>query len=269
MLDGRNSQLISLLAQTLLLVSVGLGASIYLTIGSPRAAFAQTLPPTLPLPPAVTSIAITVSDIRAVTTGSTSTKGFTTLLAGPVSFDLMTIGGVEEILASGPLEAGQYHAIRMKVESVVVTRDSVETAADVPSGTIRLAGIIDVEEGKATDAVLRFDSSHSLVFGPDGAIIFKPVVQLEVRPPGIGQSLTQSQVLFGSFLAGTPVEWVRDLPSALQGDGTLSMAVTDISAATAASAVPSSGVWGLVVFSGVIAAFFVLYSRRLGLKAHL
>lgn len=190
------------------------------------AAPAQIPPYPYPGPSGVTSIVVRASDIRAVRPGGAQTRGFTTVIEGPVTFDLIAVRDIEDLLGGGPLDPGKYNAMRMTIESVVVTRDGEEIIANVPSGVLKLAGSIEIEAGKTTTAVFRFEASRSLVFKSDGSVQFKPVVKLSVRKPGKSARL---QVARAGMMPSSSPAWTGRLISGLQQPGTLEIAVTDVS----------------------------------------
>lgn len=83
----------------------------------------------------ITSVVVTVSSITAHKAG---TGGFAVVVQGPISFDLLDVGGVEAVLGSAVLTTGLYTQIRLIVDSVVVTRAGIESIATVPGGVIKL-----------------------------------------------------------------------------------------------------------------------------------
>jgi len=110
---------------------------------------------------------------------SANASGWITLLAGPVSFDLMKVVGVDQILGSANITGGVFTQIRMDVTKVTgVTTDNVSYTAEVPSDKLRVVGAFNVGSGNKTTLTLDFDGTKSLIQTGNGTFQFKPVVQL-------------------------------------------------------------------------------------------
>jgi len=99
------------------------------------------------------------------------------------TFDLIELkeGGLEEILASGNVTAGNYTQIRMTIEKVEVKLGEAETEeATLPSGELKFVRPFKVLEGQTTILTLDFDGDKSVIVTGASKVIFKPAVTLNV-----------------------------------------------------------------------------------------
>ncbi|MBI4202683.1 MAG: DUF4382 domain-containing protein [Chloroflexi bacterium] len=131
--------------------------------------------------PAITAIEITVEEIQV---HSASDDQWQTVVSGPVSFDLLQVAGVEDILGSGALAPGEYTQIRLKVVSTTITEDGLPQEAQAPSDTLRIVRPFSIVAGETTIATLDFDAEQSVVSQGRGKFLLKPVVKLLVRKGG-------------------------------------------------------------------------------------
>ena len=72
-----------------------------------------------------------------------SAAGWTAVINEPKTFDLMKIMGIEELLGSSELTAGEYNQVRLDVENVEVTIGGETIVGTVPSGKLRIVGRFD------------------------------------------------------------------------------------------------------------------------------
>jgi len=126
----------------------------------------------------VSAINVTVGDIE-VQKAETET-GWISIIEEDRSFDLLKIRGVEEVLGSKEVDAGNYTQIRMDVKEVTVTIDGEPQNTVLPSGKLKLLGSFKVERDKTTVLTLDFDADKSVVITGTGKVIFKPVVKLMI-----------------------------------------------------------------------------------------
>ncbi len=133
-----------------------------------------------PPPPGVASAYVTLTKLE-VHLVSDNESGWITIIEEEVTFDLMTVIGVEEILGSANVTAGKYTQIRAEVTGVEgKTTDNVSYTAEVPSGKLKFVRPFNVEAGKTTVLTLDFDGDKSLVMTGKDKFLFKPVVKLLV-----------------------------------------------------------------------------------------
>ena len=200
---------------------------------------------------------ITASDITAHKSG---TGGFHVVVSGPVSFDLLEIGGIEKILGEADLETGKYTQMRLIIVSVVVTIDGKDVLATVPSGVVKLVGLnLQVDAEETTIVTLDFDADKQLTVQPDGEIKFRPTIKVLSRKGGSGQA--QSRV------SGV----VNAKPSTPSEDGTMQIAVTDSSVPAEATPtpaeIPSACLWSLIVLAILLAGLLAVRSGRRGKRS--
>lgn len=128
----------------------------------------------------VTSVVLTVSDIRASVSPQDTTEQWTVLVSEPKTFDLIQVKGIEDTLGTKNLPSGQYQQIRMTVNQCKATIDGATTDVEVPSGVLKLVKPFIVQEGRTTVVTLDFDANESLVQAGQ-KLHLKPVIKLLVR----------------------------------------------------------------------------------------
>ncbi|MBN2239997.1 MAG: DUF4382 domain-containing protein [Dehalococcoidales bacterium] len=189
----------------------------------------------------ITSIEVTTNLIEAsVSSGSGNEDAeWKVIIDNELSFDLIKVAGVEEILGQAELPAGTYNQIRMHVKSVLVTINGVDKEATVPSGTIKLVRPLEVKAGEKTVATFDFNAQDSVLVTGADKVTFKPVVKLLVRnsdepfvPEGFGkqadeedtEAVDESEPDTGDDSAGTGTgthgkpATTPELPQMKQGD---------------------------------------------------
>ena len=134
--------------------------------------------------PAVTQILITVRDVEVNRASGDSEAGWVTVVAEPMTFDLIALAGVEELLGSSQIDPGRYGQVRLAIDVARVTVDGEEREAAVPSDVLRVVGGFDLVAGETTVLTLDFDAERSVVLRGRGDPLLKPTVKLLVRPGG-------------------------------------------------------------------------------------
>ena len=156
----------------------------------------------------VTSVVVTVSEVqvhRAVaeqeqvegvsgnqTQQSTQQEGsgWTTidLSEDALTFDLLTITGIERFLGTSEVAAGKYTQVRLVLDDVKVglLGETEPRDATVPSKELKLVHPFDVVDGETTTIVFDFDAEKMVTVTGAGDVMVKPVVKLIVRQKGSG-----------------------------------------------------------------------------------
>ncbi len=106
------------------------------------------------------------------------------MVEGPVSFDLIAVTGIEEVLGSGALGPGEYTQVRLTITETTITVDGDQVEATVPSETLRIVRPFTIVAGETTIATLDFDAEESVVRQGNGGILIRPVIKLLVRQEG-------------------------------------------------------------------------------------
>lgn len=101
-----------------------------------------------------------------------------TIVEGPVTYDLVALIDVYELLGEAVLEAGKYTQIRLTVDSALVTIDGTEHDLTIPSGTIKLVKAFMIEEGATTTLTLDFDAQESIHATGSDKYIMKPTIKI-------------------------------------------------------------------------------------------
>ncbi|MFC2027920.1 DUF4382 domain-containing protein [Chloroflexota bacterium] len=130
----------------------------------------------------VTSVLVTANLIEAnLSQGKDEDGEWLTLIEEEVTFDLIAVAGIEEIIGNHEIPAGTYNQLRMHVTSVMVTLNGDEVQAEVPSGIVRVVRAVVVKADETTIATFDFNAEESVVVTGNDKVIFKPVVKLLVR----------------------------------------------------------------------------------------
>jgi hypothetical protein len=104
--------------------------------------------------------------------------GWFTVVEGPVTYDLIAIKDVKEVLGSKNLTAGKYTQVRLSVDEAVVTIDGVEHNLSISSGKIKLIQGFDIEAGKTTTLTLDFDAAESIRETGNGSYRMNPTIKI-------------------------------------------------------------------------------------------
>jgi plastocyanin len=211
------------------------------TAASPGATAAPTSPEPASLevrvtdapPGGVTKILLTVENIEVNAAGGAEEPGWKMVVEGPLSFDLVAVTGIEEILGSAELPPGQYGQVRLKVTEVLITINGEVQPATVPSDVLRVVGGFDLIAGATTVLTLDFDAAKSVVLRGNQPPILKPVVKLLVRRSGQPMSAAETvsepagdilvtpaaTATLPSGDAPVPAATATPAPAAANGDG--------------------------------------------------
>ncbi|MEM4271526.1 MAG: DUF4382 domain-containing protein [Candidatus Pacearchaeota archaeon] len=110
---------------------------------------------------------------------ATETKaGWIEVVKGPVTYDLIAIKDVKELLGEKKLEAGKYTQVRLKINKAVVTIDGVEYDLEVPSESLKLVKGFTITAGQTTTLTLDFDAQESIMQAGKGDYKLQPVVKI-------------------------------------------------------------------------------------------
>lgn len=112
------------------------------------------------------------------------TGEWSTVVEGPITFDLIAVTGIEELLGSETLPAGEYTQVRLSITSATIVEDSEEVEARVPSDVLKVVRPFTITAGLTTIATLDFDAEQSVVKQGTGGYLLRPVVTLLVRQEG-------------------------------------------------------------------------------------
>ena len=134
-------------------------------------------------PEGVTAIEIKASSIEAHMSGADEDQ-WVNLLTDPPVFDLVKAIGINVLLGTNDIPAGNYTQVRLDITDVTVTLNGQQVKATVPSDKLKLVGNFTIEEGKSTSISLDFDAEKSIVLAGQDKVILKPVVKLIVSKPG-------------------------------------------------------------------------------------
>ena len=105
--------------------------------------------------PAITAINLTVDNIEV---HRSSDGEWTTVVEGPVKFDLIAVAGVEEILGSETLPPGDYTQVRLHIAEASVTVDGQTIPINDPIDVLIVVKGFSIEAGVTTIATLDFDT---------------------------------------------------------------------------------------------------------------
>lgn len=126
---------------------------------------------------------VTISKIQVHLAGQNETEGaetesnWFTVVNGPVTYDLIEIKDVTEVLGQKVLDAGRYTQVRLTVDKALVTIDGIEQNLEIPSKTIKLVKGFTIEANKTTSITLDFDAQESIIQAGD-KYQMKPTIKI-------------------------------------------------------------------------------------------
>ncbi len=127
---------------------------------------------------------VTISEIQVHTAGAGNESGWTTVVEGSQTFNLVGIKDVKEYLGEKDLAAGIYTQIRLDVESAKVTINGTEHDLAIPSKTVKLVRSFEIKANETTTLTLDFDAEESVHETGDGRYTMRPAIKVLGPPPG-------------------------------------------------------------------------------------
>ncbi|MDP2719020.1 MAG: DUF4382 domain-containing protein, partial [Dehalococcoidia bacterium] len=109
-----------------------------------------------------------------------SENSWITVVKEENTFDLVALQGVEILLGTSELEAGQYTQIRLDVTKVMVTMGNEEIEAKLPGEKLKVVRPWEIKAGETTVLTLDFEADKFVVMTGKGNAQVKPVIKLEV-----------------------------------------------------------------------------------------
>ncbi len=109
-----------------------------------------------------TTICENVSQLVETCENVTDEAGWSTVVEGPVTYDLIQIKDVKEFLGSKEFEAGKYTQIRLSVDSAKLFLSGEEASLTIPSEKIKLVKNFDIVANQTTTLTLDFDAEKSV-----------------------------------------------------------------------------------------------------------
>jgi len=127
----------------------------------------------------ITSVKVTIDGAKA----HSNARGWFDVSTTSQTFDLLELKakGTQSLLASADIEPGIYEQVRLDISKVIVTDSSGDHEAKLPSGEIKISGILVVNSGSTTTANFDFIADESLHVTGNGEYILAPVIKLETR----------------------------------------------------------------------------------------
>ena len=127
----------------------------------------------------VSSIIVTVDSVRV----HSAAQGWLTVSSTPKTYDLLKLKaqGNQELLADAELIAGTYDQLRLDISSVSVTDSGGKHDAKLPSGELKIIGILSVSANSTSTAEFDFMADKSLHVTGNGKYVMAPVVKMETK----------------------------------------------------------------------------------------
>jgi hypothetical protein len=132
----------------------------------------------------IATIDVTFSEVAIHTAGENGDGEWTYITIVDGTLDLLLLqDGVDALMATGSVTAGDYTQLRVIIDTITVTLNNDDEPPEVilPSGELKLVRPFTVEEGVTTTLLLDFIAAESIVVTGAGKIIFKPVVKLTIQ----------------------------------------------------------------------------------------
>jgi hypothetical protein len=132
----------------------------------------------------IATIDVTFSEVAVHTAGDTGDGEWIYITIVDGTLDLLLLqDGVDALMATGSVTAGNYTQLRVIIDTITVTLNNDDEPPEVilPSGVLKLVRPFTVEEGVTTTLLLDFIAAESIVVTGDGKVIFQPVVKLTIQ----------------------------------------------------------------------------------------
>lgn len=123
----------------------------------------------------ISRVELAVSNISIHNAG---TDSWIVLSDQPQQFDLLELQNVQALLANKDLNAGTYNQLRFSIDRVSVDYNGTTQEAKLPSNTLKLNTIIEIDANKTSITTLDFDLNKSLHVTGNGRIIMLPVIKV-------------------------------------------------------------------------------------------
>jgi len=120
-------------------------------------------------------VELTVSNISIHNAG---TDSWITLSDQTQQFSLLELQNVQALAANKDLNAGTYNQLRFSIDRVSVEYNGTTQEAKLPSNTLKLSTIIEIDANKTSIATLDFDLNRSFHLTGNGKIIMLPVIKV-------------------------------------------------------------------------------------------
>jgi len=118
------------------------------------------------------------NNVNGTNNETNTTSGWFVVVQGPVTYDLINITNVKQLLGSEELDVGKYTQIRLNVESASIIINGTEYALNIPSSKIKLIHPFNIEQNETTTLTLDFDANESVIKTGNGTYKFQPVVRI-------------------------------------------------------------------------------------------
>ena len=138
--------------------------------------------------------ATTGNETSGEETNDTSTAGWTTVVQGPKTIDLIQVKGVTDLLGETALQPGKYTQIRVYVTSATATINGQTQTLKIPSGAIKFIHPFTIVANQTTSLIIDFNADRSIVETGNGTFIFKPVVALVTEFTAVGRDIANQKM---------------------------------------------------------------------------
>jgi hypothetical protein len=127
----------------------------------------------------VSSVKVTIDSVAV----QSATQGWIDVSSTEKTFDLLALkaSGKQALLADVNLSNGTYNQVRLSISKVVVTDDTGEHDARLPSGDLKIVGAFDAKGNSTSVVAFDFIADESLHVTGNGEYILAPVVHLQTR----------------------------------------------------------------------------------------
>lgn len=122
---------------------------------------------------------VTISSIMVHQGEVGNTSGeWTTVVAGPKTFDLVAIKDVTALIGSSDIPVGKYTQVRLSVDKATAVIDGNTVEMLIPSKEVRLIRGFNIVAGETTKLTLDFKADLSINDIGGGKYVMKPVIKI-------------------------------------------------------------------------------------------
>ncbi len=153
---------------------------------------------------AITDAAIDMSSIKNINvvveniSVHNSLDGWVNIPFTPTTYDLIKLKSNDDPikLTEVQIKEGTYQQVRLAISKVTVVDQTGEHEAKLPSGELKIVGILEVQSGNTAAVTFDFMADESLHMTGDGMYIFAPVVKLEIRKNAVVKQIGSEKMIY-------------------------------------------------------------------------
>ena len=126
----------------------------------------------------ITIVQIDIHFSAGGSANNNTSAGWITISDESMTFDLIQLKDIKEIVARDVLEQGHYNQIRLYIDSAYVTINGDAYKLKVPSGIIRIVNAFEIKRRYTTSLTLDFDIEKSIRVIGKNTYLLQPTIKV-------------------------------------------------------------------------------------------